>query len=66
MVSTTYTYIYTLTDHSHDALEGDLMYFKVLNQDIVVISSLQIINDLFNKRGEVYSDRYQSVSLIDL
>ena len=66
MVSTAYTYIYTLTGQSHDALEGDLMYFKVLNQDIVVISSLRIINDLFNKRGEVYSDRYQSVSLIDL
>ena len=60
------TYTYTLTDQSHDALEGDLVYFKVLNQDIVVISSLRIINDLFNKRGEVYSDRYQSVSLIDL
>ena len=37
--------------------KGDVIYFRVFNQVIVVLSSLSAIKDLFEKRGESYSDR---------
>lgn len=36
---------------------GDIMYFRVFNQVIVVLCSLSAIKDLFEKRAESYSDR---------
>ncbi|KAI0030169.1 cytochrome P450 [Vararia minispora EC-137] len=38
---------------------GDIMYMNVLGQPIVVISSVQIAQDLLDKRGAIYSDRPQ-------
>lgn len=42
------------------------MHFKVLGQDIIVISSLEATVELLNKRASIYSDRHQSVMLTDL
>ena len=33
------------------------MYYNVLGKDIVVLSDIKAIKDLFEKRGDVYSDR---------
>lgn len=40
---------------------GDLIYFKVLGQSILVINSLGVANELMEKRGNVYSGRPQDV-----
>ncbi|KAK7688955.1 hypothetical protein QCA50_007646 [Cerrena zonata] len=45
---------------------GDIMYFKVINQHTIIISSVEVAADLFEKRSTIYSDRYHSVSLTDL
>ena len=47
-------------------LPGDLIHLKILNQHVVVVSSMDCITDLFEKRGSIYSDRYQSVMLGEL
>ena len=39
------------------AVQGDVIYFRVFNQVIVVLCSLSAIKDLFEKRAEFYSDR---------
>jgi hypothetical protein len=36
---------------------GDVMYFRLFGQDIVVLSSLSAIKDLLERHGEWYSDR---------
>jgi hypothetical protein len=39
------------------AFQGDVIYFRVFNQVIVVLCSLSAIKDLLEKRAEFYSDR---------
>jgi hypothetical protein len=39
------------------AFQGDVVYLRVFNQTIFVLSSLSAIKDLFEKRAESYSDR---------
>jgi hypothetical protein len=41
------------------AFQGDIIYLRVYSQDIVVICSLSAVKDLFEKRGQTYSDRPQ-------
>lgn len=36
---------------------GDLIYFKVLGQSILVVNSLEVAEDLMEKRGNIYSGR---------
>ena len=36
---------------------GDVMYFRLFGQDIVLLSSLSAIKDLLERHGEWYSDR---------
>ncbi|KAI9431004.1 hypothetical protein BJY52DRAFT_1133432, partial [Lactarius psammicola] len=38
-------------------LPGDILYFQVFGQAVVVLSSLSAIKDLLEKRGDIYSDR---------
>lgn len=45
---------------------GDIMHLKIMNLHVVVLSSMEIIADLFEKRGAIYSDRYQSTMLTEL
>ena len=37
--------------------QGDVVYFRVFNQVIIVLCSLSAIKDLLEKRAEFYSDR---------
>ena len=39
------------------AFQGDVIYFRAVNQAIVVLCSLSAIKDLLEKRAEFYSDR---------
>ena len=37
--------------------QGDVIYFRVFSQVIVVLCSFSAIKDLLEKRGEIYSER---------
>jgi len=43
-----------------------LTYIDVLGQPILVINDHNVAVDLLEKRGQIYSDRHQSVMLVDL
>ena len=45
---------------------GDVMHFRIMNQHVVVVSSLEAATELFERRGTVYSDRFLSVMMGDL
>lgn len=45
---------------------GDIMHFSVMNQHVIVLSSLEAVTELFEKQGAVYSDRFLSVMIGDL
>ncbi|KAH9042916.1 cytochrome P450 [Lactarius deliciosus] len=36
---------------------GDILYLQVLGQSVVVLCSPSVVKDLFEKRGDIYSDR---------
>ena len=61
-------YFFTVVIYSlySGILSGDIIHLKILNQHVVVVSSMDCITDLFEKRGSIYSDRYQSVMLGEL
>ncbi|KAK7685162.1 hypothetical protein QCA50_011525 [Cerrena zonata] len=40
-------------------VHGDIMYFKVPMQEVVVLGSAEVVFDLLEKRSEIYSDRPQ-------
>jgi hypothetical protein len=45
---------------------GDVVYVEVLGSKVVVLSSAAVINELFERRSSVYSDRPVSVVLVEL
>ncbi|EIW83934.1 cytochrome P450 [Coniophora puteana RWD-64-598 SS2] len=47
---------------------GDIVYTKILGQDVVVINSLEVAKDMIDRRSNIYSDRaqYQSYSAYGL
>ncbi|KAF9444505.1 cytochrome P450 [Macrolepiota fuliginosa MF-IS2] len=45
---------------------GDMVYFEILGQSFLVLGSPQRINDLFEKRGIIYSDRPRSIMATDM
>lgn len=36
---------------------GDLIHFQVFRQHVVIVNSVKVANDLFEKRSSIYSDR---------
>lgn len=42
---------------------GDMVYMSVLGKNIYIVSSVHVLNDLFNKRSVNYSDRPYSTML---
>ena len=45
---------------------GDMVYFNVLGQHFLILSSLQRTTDLFEKRSLNYSDRMRLPMLLEL
>lgn len=45
---------------------GDMIYFNVLGQHIMILNSLEISTDLFEKRSSNYSDRMQTTMIVEL
>ena len=45
---------------------GDMVYFNVLGQHFLILSSLERITDLFEKRSSNYSDRRRMPMLVEL
>ena len=43
-----------------------MIYLNVLGQPFVILTSLDVITDLFEKRSSNYSDRKQTTMLIEL
>ena len=43
-----------------------MIYLNVLGQQIVILSSLEVVTDLFEKRSSNYSDRKHTIMLIEL
>ena len=43
-----------------------MIYFNVLGEHFVILSSLEVISDLFEKRSSNYSDRKQTTMLNEL
>ena len=50
----------------HIFTSGDMIYFNVLGQHFMILSSLEITTDLFEKRSSNYSDRTQPTMMIEL
>lgn len=38
-------------------LAGDLVYLRLLNTSVLFVHGVQATNELFDKRGSIYSDR---------
>ncbi|KAF9562064.1 cytochrome P450 [Agrocybe pediades] len=45
---------------------GDIFYFEVLGQSFLVLSSLERVHDIFDKRSANYSDRTPLTMLVEL
>jgi hypothetical protein len=45
---------------------GDLIYFHLLGQPMIVLSSLDVARDLMDKRSSIYSDRPRFVLFSEL
>ncbi|KAF5335103.1 hypothetical protein D9611_010868 [Ephemerocybe angulata] len=45
---------------------GDIMFFRVFNTPIMILSSQKVVLDLFEKRSAIYSARPHSVMMHDL
>ncbi|KAF8587788.1 cytochrome P450 [Ramaria rubella] len=47
---------------------GDLVYIKVLGVPMIIVNSMEVAHDLFEKRSSVYSGRYQfpMLTLLDV
>ena len=43
-----------------------MIYLNVLGQPFVILNSLEVISDLFEKRSSNYSDRKQTTMLVEL
>ena len=47
-------------------ISGDIIYLNVLGQSFVILNSLQVVTDLFERRSSNYSDRKLTTMLIEL
>jgi hypothetical protein len=45
-------------------LLGDIIYTRLLTQDIIVINSEKVAQDLLDKRSNNYSSRPESISMM--
>ncbi|GJJ11036.1 hypothetical protein Clacol_005267 [Clathrus columnatus] len=45
---------------------GDLFYLSVPGASLLFVNSYELANELFDKRGSIYSDRYQSTIMNEL
>jgi hypothetical protein len=45
---------------------GDIVYVEALGSKMVVLSSMAVINELFERRSSIYSDRPSTVMLVEL
>jgi hypothetical protein len=53
-------------DRNNSEISGDMIHLNVLGQHFVILNSLELITDLFEKRSSNYSNRKQTTMLIEL
>jgi hypothetical protein len=51
---------YGLHPSIYGCFTGGLVYIKVFGQHIVFVNSMDIAEDLFEKRSSIYSDRFKA------
>jgi hypothetical protein len=51
---------------SSECSTGDMVYLNVMGQGFLILGSWERTNDLFEKRGSIYSDRIHSPLILDL
>ncbi|KAF8513892.1 cytochrome P450 [Gautieria morchelliformis] len=56
----------TNVDNYLNIFSGELVYVNVLRQPIVIVNSLAVAQDLFEKRSSIYSDRFDFPMAVDL
>ncbi|KIJ96913.1 hypothetical protein K443DRAFT_106465 [Laccaria amethystina LaAM-08-1] len=55
--------VWLLYDQWHQ-LYGDMVYYEMLGQPILILGSLKRTNDLFEKRSSNYSSRIQKLPML--
>ncbi|GJJ05851.1 hypothetical protein Clacol_000038 [Clathrus columnatus] len=45
---------------------GDLVYLNICGKSLLVVNSRHLVSELFNARGSIYSERFQSTMACDL
>lgn len=48
---------------SLDCVPGDLVYARLLNQEVIIINSEEVVRDLFERRSSNYSDRPEIIRM---
>lgn len=54
------------TYHKWSKIYGDLTYLNICGVSILVVNSHKLVSELFDQRGAIYSDRFQSTMLGEL
>lgn len=49
--------IYNLSFYYSIYVPGDIVYGYTMGQHVIVLNSLKVVTDLFDKRSHIYSDR---------
>lgn len=59
-------YIHLLITVNDKKSAGDVLHVKVLGNHVIILESLEAVNDLFEKRSSIYSDRPRMPMLVEL
>ena len=52
---------------SETVLKGtDILYLRVMGDDVVALSSNEVISDLLEKRSSIYSDRVSRTTILTI
>ena len=52
--------------HKQLNISGDMIHLNILGQHFLILNSLEVTTDLFEKRSSNYSDRKQTTMMIEL
>ena len=60
-------FVQAICAHAHPSVDSDIISLKLLGTSVIILNSIEAVNDLFEKRSSNYSDRYGHIgsSLLD-
>ena len=66
-MTTVYLNLTLFPGDSETVLEGtDILYLRVMGDDVVALSSNEVISDLLEKRSSIYSDRVSCTAILTI